>query len=347
MPEIRKDPLLPRWVVMAPERARRPIQSFSPLAPSDNSHSDPAALNFDPFAEGNEDSTPPEVLAYRRPDSLPNQPGWRVRVVPNKFPALELHGELAPIHHGIYECMYGLGVHEVIIECPHGETSLARLSVVNIREVLSAYRDRMIELKQDRRLVHAIIFKNSGVLAGASLPHSHSQLIASPVVPIALAEEIEGARSFYDARQLSIFDEMLQQERASGARVILESDLFFVVCPYASRFPYEICLLPKRQQSHFENTAPAELHELAQVLQTVLIKLDLGLNNPPYNYVIHSAPLNEPELPWFRWHMEIFPRLTSVAGFEWGSGFYINPVFPEAAAEHLRSIRQRDSTSPS
>ena len=331
MPELRKDPLLPRWVVMAPERARRPIQTV------DQSTSLSAMGSaFDPFAEGHEETTPPEVLAYRTPDSLPDGPGWRVRVVPNKFPALELHGNLDPANQGLYQSLNGLGVHEVIIECPHDETNIARLSVECIREVLSAYRERMIALKQDPRLVHVIIFKNNGILAGASLPHSHSQLIASPVVPITINEEIEGARSYYDARNRSLFDELIQQELATGSRIILETDHFLAYCPYASRFPYETCILPKRQQSHFESLEQQDLSELAQVLKTVLRKLETGLNNPPYNYVIHTAPFNEPELPWFRWHMEIFPRLTSVAGFEWGSGFYINPVFPEEAADQLR-----------
>lgn len=378
MPELRKDPLLPRWVVMAPERAKRPIQSLDQTVPAStlqaphqppslqkspgNRHrglrsrstyrhlvtsklalSEPVSPQsmrtaFDPFAEGNEISTPPEVLAYRYPDSLPNGPGWRVRVVPNKFPALELQGNLDPAMNGLYETFNGLGVHEVIIECPHDETNIARLSADSIREVLSAYRERMLVLKQDPRLVHVIIFKNNGILAGASLPHSHSQLIASPVIPITITEEIEGARSFYDSQHRSIFDEIIQQERATGARIILETEHFIAVCPYASRFPYEVCLLPKRQQSHFESIEQEDLAELAQVLKTVLRKLEVGLSDPPYNYVIHTAPSNERELPWFRWHIEIFPRLTSVAGFEWGSGFYINPVFPEVAAEQLRSV---------
>ena len=177
MPELRKDPLLPRWVVMAPERARRPIQTVDRSTSFGTMES-----AFDPFAEGHEATTPPEVLAYRTPDSLPDGPGWRVRVVPNKFPALELHGNLDPANQGLYQSLNGLGVHEVIIECPHEETNIARLGVECIREVLSAYRERMIALKQDPRLVHVIIFKNNGILAGASLPHSHSQLIASPVV---------------------------------------------------------------------------------------------------------------------------------------------------------------------
>jgi UDPglucose--hexose-1-phosphate uridylyltransferase len=328
MPELRKDPMMRRWVVMAPDRAKRPMQSVIPSLVVET--------DFDPFAEGNEASTPPELLAYRNPDTVPNGPGWRVRVVPNKYPALQIEPTLDISHQGIYEMMNGMGTHEVIIECPHNETNLSRLSVDNVREVVAAYRDRMIDLKRDRRLVHALIFKNSGILAGASLPHSHSQLIASPVVPIAIWEEIQGAHEYFNNQSRSIFDEMIQQELTTGSRIVLDTPGFVALCPYASRFSFETWILPKDQSSHFENIRPKAIDELGDVLKTVLGKQERVLDDPPYNYVLHSAPFNQPELPHFRWHFEIFPRLTRVAGFEWGSGFYINPVYPEDAAKRLR-----------
>ena len=330
MPELRKDPMMRRWVVMAPDRAKRPMQSVAaPLI---------AGTDFDPFAEGNEASTPPEILAYRNPDSAANGPGWRVRVVPNKFPALQMEPSLETGHEGIYEKMNGLGTHEVIIECPHNETNLSRLGVDHVREVMAAYRDRMIELKRDRRLVHALIFKNNGILAGASLPHSHSQLIASPVVPIAIWEEIQGAKEYFNNQDRSIFDDMIQQELATGSRIVLDTPGFVAFCPYASRFSFETWILPKDQSSHFENISQKNIDELGHVLKTVLGKQERALDDPPYNYVLHSAPFDQPELPHFRWHFEIFPRLTRVAGFEWGSGFYINPVYPEDAAKQLRGV---------
>ncbi|MEI8017172.1 MAG: galactose-1-phosphate uridylyltransferase [Schlesneria sp.] len=328
MPELRKDPMMRRWVVMAPDRAKRPIQTVAnPVA---------TGTDFDPFAEGNEATTPPEILAYRSPDSVANGPGWRVRVVPNKYPALQFEPSLETTREGIYEMMNGLGTHEVIIECPHNETNLARLDVDHVREVMAAYRDRMADLKRDRRLVHALIFKNNGILAGASLPHSHSQLIASPVVPIAIWEEIQGAREFFNNQHRSIFAEMIQQELTTGSRIVLDTPGFVAFCPYASRFPYETWILPKEQSSHFENISSKSIDELGHVLKTVLGKQERALDDPPYNYVLHSAPFDQPELPHYRWHFEIFPRLTRVAGFEWGSGFYINPVYPEEAARRLR-----------
>ncbi len=330
MPELRKDPIVGRWVVMAPDRAKRPGDvRDEPLC---------VASDYDPFAEGNESATPPEIIAYRNPGSQPNKPGWRVRVVPNKFPALQVEGNLDKRGDGIYDMMNGIGAHEVVIECPHGETNMSRLSVDNIREVLWVYRDRLVDLKKDRRLVHALIFKNKGTLAGASLQHSHSQLIATPVIPISIWDELTGALEFYNYRGRCIFDDMIQQELAQGSRIVLETPHFVVFCPYASRFPFETWILPRHHSSHYENIPRQSVDELGTVLKTVLRKLELALDDPPYNYVLHTAPFDMGELPHYLWHIEIFPRLTRVAGFEWGSGFYINPVMPEHAAAFLREV---------
>ena len=330
MPELRKDPIVQRWVVMAPDRAKRPSDVKD----------DPKSVvgEFDPFAEGNESATPPEIMAYRNHGSQPNGPGWRVRVVPNKFPALQVEGNLEKRGDGIYDMMNGIGAHEVVIECPHGETNMSRLSVDNIREVLWVYHDRLVDLKRDRRLVHALIFKNKGSLAGASLQHCHSQLMATSVVPISIWEEINGSLEFFNYRGRNIFEDMIQQELATGSRIVLDTANFVVFCPFASRFPFETWILPKQQSSHFENIQRPAIEELGAVLKTVLRKLELALDDPPYNYVIHTAPFNQPELPHYLWHMELFPRITRVAGFEWGSGFYINPVMPEQAAEFLRDV---------
>ncbi len=330
MPELRKDPIVGRWVIIAPERAKRPYDFKHEGELSES--------GFDPFAEGNEDATPGEILAYRNPGTHANGPGWRVRVVPNKFPALQVEGSLMKRGDGMYDMMNGVGAHEVIIECPHFETNMSRLGVDNIREVLWVYRDRLVDLKKDQRLVHGLIFKNKGLLAGASLPHTHSQLIVTPVVPISVQEEMKGAREYYNFRGRCIYADMIQQELATGKRVVIDSPNFVVFCPYASRFPFETCIVPKQHASHFENIQRQEIEELGAVLKSLLLKLELALDDPPYNYVLHTAPFDVNELPHYTWHIEIFPRLTRVAGFEWGSGFYINPVPPEQAAEFLRKI---------
>ncbi|GIX03753.1 MAG: galactose-1-phosphate uridylyltransferase [Planctomycetaceae bacterium] len=328
MSELRKDPIMGRWVVIAPERAQRPGANIEEM--------DWLHQHFDPFAEGNEFATPPEILAYRQPGTAPNGPGWRVRVVPNKFPALQVEGSLDKKGDGIYDIMRGIGAHEVIIECPHSETNMSRLTVENIREVLWIYKDRLVDLKKDRRLVHALIFKNKGMLAGATLPHSHSQLIATPIVPVTIAEEMQGAQDFYRFRGRCVYEDIIQQELDQQVRIVHDTPHFVAVCPFASRFPFEIWIIPRQHSSHYENIPRGAIDELGDMLKYVLRKLELALDDPSYNYVIHTAPFDISEVPYYRWHMEIFPRLTRVAGFEWGSGFYINPVSPEQAAQFLR-----------
>ena len=330
MPELRKDPIVGRWVIISPDRAKRP-QDFS------DEIAMPAG-SFCPFCEGNEEATPPEILAYRQPGSEANGSGWRVRVIPNKFPALQIEGELKKRGDGIYDLMNGVGAHEVIIESPRHEKNMSRFAVDQIREVLWVYRDRLVDLKKDPRLVHGLIFKNKGAAAGATLEHSHSQLIVTPVVPISILEEMNGAQEFYQYRGRCIYCDLIQQELATDSRIVLDTPGFVVICPYASRFPFETWVVPKSHSSQFENIPRQGIEELGMVLKTILSKLEIALDDPPYNYVIHTAPFNSNELPHYHWHLEIIPRLTRIAGFEWGSGFYINPVPPEEAALFLREV---------
>ena len=296
------------------------------------------ADRLDPFAEGNEGHTPPEILAYREPRSTPNGPGWRVRVIPNKFPALRTDAVLNKKGVGLYDTMTGVGAHEVVVECPHFEESLARLPEANVRDVLTAYKDRLLDLKRDVRLVHALVFKNKGALAGASLEHAHSQLIVTSVVPISVWEEMTGALEFYNYRGRCVYQDVLDQELESRERVVMETADYAALCPFASRFPFETWIVPKHHASHYETSGERQIAALAKVLKTTLAKLELALDDPPYNYVLHTAPFDVDELPHYRWHLEVFPRLTRVAGFEWGSGFYINPVPPEEAAAFLRDV---------
>ena len=326
--ELRKDPIVGRWVIIAPERLTRP-QNF----PEQDAA---ASASFDPFLEGNEDVTTPEILAYRSPGSRANGPGWRVRVIPNKFPALRTDVDLVKRGDGMYDKITGVGAHEVIIECPHRETNMSRLPADQIREVLWVYRDRLVDLKRDPRLVHGLIFKNKGARAGASLDHSHSQLIVSPIVPVTIHEEIEGAMAYYRFRGRCVYTDMIQQELATGGRVVIDSKSFLVFCPYASRFAFETWIVPKQHSSHFENIQRQGIEELGTVLKQTLQKLELALDDPAYNYVFHTAPFDHQELQHYSWHIELYPRISGVAGFEWGSGFYINPVQPEEAAKCLR-----------
>ncbi len=329
MPELRREPVSGRWVIVATERASRPTDFKT----------NPQIIksSFCPFCEGNEDKTPPEILAYRDNGAPPNTGGWRVRVVPNKFPALQIEGDQNKRGEGIYDMMSGIGAHEVIIESPRHIQSLTSLDNGNVKEVLLCYRDRLVDLKNDKRFVYGLLFKNVGSSAGASLEHTHSQLIVTPIVPQLVANEMANAKIFYQQRERCLFCDMIQQEIETEKRVVISTDNFVAFAPFASRFPFEIWILPKKHESHFENLQGFEAEELAHVLKGVLAKLEATLDLPPYNYIIHSAPFNVTGSEYFHWHIEIIPRLTNIAGFEWGTGFYINPTPPEEAAELLRT----------
>ena len=329
MPELRRDPVTGRWVIIAVERTKRPGDFKTAPVPRRG----PASC---PFCEGSESTTPPEVAACREPGSAPNGPGWRVRAIPNKFPALMIEGELDKRGEGIYDRMNGVGAHEVIIETPKHDLGLTDLPAERIREVLGLYRERLLDLRRDNRLIYGLIFKNEGEQAGASLEHTHSQLIMTPIVPFRVAQEIQGAKLFFDYRGRCIFCDIVQHEISSGDRLVINEKNFVAFEPYASRFPFETWILPKRHLSHFEATDDTLLGELAYVLKTTLKKIEVSINKPAYNYLIHTSPLNIGPIEHYHWHFEVIPRITRVAGFEWGTGFYINPVPPENAARYLR-----------
>jgi UDPglucose--hexose-1-phosphate uridylyltransferase len=242
--------------------------------------------------------------------------------------------------------MAGIGAHEVIIECPQHEITMANLSEENIREVLWVYRDRLVDLKKDPRLVYGMVFKNVGAAAGASLEHTHSQLIVTPIVPINVWEEMTGALEFFNYRGRCIYCDMIHQELASNNRIVLDTPNFVSLAPFASRFPFETWILPKNHNSHYENIQKTEVDELGMVLKTILLKLEVALEKPAYNYIIHTSPFDTQALPHYHWHIEVIPRLTRVAGFEWGTGFYINPVPPEQAAAFLRETDVDVGTAP-
>lgn len=330
MPELRKDPIVGRWVIVAKSRAKRPHDFDTTPQRRKNA--------FCPFCEGNEQYTPGEILAYREPGSQPDGRGWRVRVVPNKFPALEIEGTLDKRGEGIYDMMQGVGAHEVIIESPKHIVSISELSEPQFREVLWVYRDRLVDLKKDSRLVYGMIFKNVGAAAGASLEHSHSQLIVTPIVPINVWEEMTGSLEFHRYRGRCVYCDMIQQELAHEKRIVLDAPGFVAFCPFASRFPFETWILPKVHSSHYENIQKNEVDELSGVMKQVIGKIESALDQPAYNYIIHTAPFDTQELGHYHWHIEIMPSLTKAAGFEWGTGFYINPVPPEDAAAFLRKV---------
>ena len=326
MADLRKDPVTGRWVIISTERQKRPSDF----------HVETVTTRGDtlcPFCQGHEDKTPPEILAYR------NGGGWDVRVVPNKFPALRVEGDLDREGEGLFDRMNGIGAHEVIIETPHHGQTLATMGEPAIEKVFWAWRERVLDLKRDIRLRHIVIFKNHGASAGASLEHSHSQLIALPIVPDFVREEIDGARRHFEQKERCVFCDIIRQEVALGRRVIHENADVVAIAPYAPRFPFETWLLPRSHGSRFEE-APRQVYEnVARMLKTVLQRMNRALENPSYNLVIHSAPFSETRAEYYHWHVELMPKLTRTAGFEWGTGFYINPTSPEEAAQVLRTAK--------
>jgi UDPglucose--hexose-1-phosphate uridylyltransferase len=290
------------------------------------------------FCEGNEDKTPPEILAGRPPESPPDGPGWTYRVVSNKFPVLRIEGDLEPSGEGLFDRMNGVGAHEVVLESPDHGASLATMSTEAVADVLLAYRERVLDLKKDPRFEYVLVFKNYGEAAGASLEHPHSQLIATPIIPIMVVEELGGSARYWEMKERCVWCDILRQERRAGGRVILEFNGFAAVAPFAPRFPFETWILPARHRSSFEESEIDELRKLAAVLREFFRRLGAALHDPPFNFMLHTAPLREPTLDYFHWHLEIIPKLTRVAGFEWGTGFFINPVPPEDAATALRDV---------
>ena len=331
MPELRKDPIHGRWVIISTERSRRP----SDFAPEERR----PMGGFCPLCEGNEDRTPPEIVAFRDNGTLPNTPGWTLRVVPNKFPALRIEGELDREGEGIYDKMNGIGAHEVVIETPRHEETLITLPLKDVKNVLLAYRERIIDLRRDQRLRYVLVFKNHGVAAGASLEHSHSQIIALPIVPKRVSEEIEGAKTYFNYKDRCVFCDIIRQELQQRYRVITENKSFLSIAPFASRFPFETWILPKTHHPSFEHMEPSQYEQAAQILSDTLRRINQVLTDPPYNFVIHTSSFPGVDMNYYHWHFEIMPKLTKVAGFEWGTGFYINPTPPEEAAEYMREAK--------
>lgn len=331
MSQLRKDPILGRWVIIAEERARRPTD-FTPLP-------EIPSKGACPFCEGNEHMTPKEIFAYRNPGSSPNGPGWKIRVVSNKYPALRVEGTLDKRGDGIYDRMNGIGAHEVIIETPEHVTSITDIPDEHVADIIKIYKERMLDLKKDKRFLSGMLFKNVGAASGASLEHTHSQLIILPTVPIRVKQEMDGSMEFFKYRGRCVYCDIIRQESEQKERVVCEIDSFIAIAPYASRFPFEVWILPKQHQSHFEDITESDLWGIVKCLKTVLIKLESTLERPPYNYMIHTSPFNTNNMEYYHWHIEITPRLTRVAGFEWGTGFYINPVIPEQAAKFLREVQ--------
>ncbi len=332
MPELRKDPIVGRWVIISSERGKRPIKKIYPQAENDEPM-------FCPFCEGNEKYAPNEIFAVSSNSRARNTPGWDVRVVPNKYPALQIEGNIDKKGIGLYDVVNGIGAHEVIIETPRHNLTMPQMTTEQVRKILLTYRERITDLKKDVRLKYVLIFKNHGREAGATLTHSHSQLVALPILPKRVQEEMLGAKKYYEYRDRCIYCDIIAQELYSHDRIIIDERNFIALSPFAPRKPFETWIIPKKHNAHFISISEEELSSLADILLEVLKRINISLSNPPFNFILHTSDFSNVDNDYYHWHIEIMPVLTTIAGFEWGSGFYINPTAPEEAAAFLKHVR--------
>jgi len=340
MPELRKDPVVGRWVIISTERAKRPKDFVAQTVEESNE-------TACPFCEGQESQTPTEIFALRRHGTAKNTPGWDVRVVPSIAPILKVEGNLDRRGKGMCDMMNGIGAHEIVIETPKHASDYPDLDEEQIAKVIMVSRDRIVDLSRDIRFKYVLFFRNHGLLAGASaIRHSRSQLMALPVNPKRVKEKLIGARKYFEYKERCIFCDIIKQEKEQSVRIADETSDFIAITPFASRFPFELCIYPKEHSPDFTNIKKHQIGDLAKILKRVTTKLKTALNDPPYNLTLHSAPFKRMTRSgyWktvdddFHWHIEILPSLTRVAGFEWGTGFYINPTPPEEAAKYLKEI---------
>ena len=338
MPQLRQDLITGRWVAGATERARRP-DSFSQAAKETV-----AARDVCPFCPGHEAMTPPEVLAYRAAGTAPNTPGWWVRVVPNLYAAFRLEPDGQEHQDGRFWQRDAIGACEVLISSPDHRATTPLLPRRQVEEIVQSYVDRYRQHARNPALEHVLVLYNHGRPAGASLEHPHSQLYAVSLIPPSFLDELAGARRFHEAHTECVFCRTLEDERRAGARVIFENEAFTVFVPYAARTPFETWIMPRRHSASFGDLEAAiEKPAFAEALQLTVKSLYEGLNDPPFNYYIHSAPLKADVSNLYHWHLELIPKLSTAAGFELGTGIWINVVKPEESAAFLRERIQKEA----
>jgi UDPglucose--hexose-1-phosphate uridylyltransferase len=331
MPELRQNFFTKEWVIIATERAKRPEE----LAAKREAVNVPSFVESCPFCPGNESKTPPEVMRFPANSGEP----WAVRVIPNKFAALSCETQPNRSPHDVWRRIEGFGFHEVIIDSPDHATCMALLPDEHVANILHVYKQRYARLSMDRRINHVTIFKNHGIDAGASLQHPHSQLIATPVIPSQVRHRLHEALTYYDDEGKCMFCHMVEREAEAQTRIVEKSEHFVTVQVFAAATPFATHIFPLRHMASFGDISSAEIADLARVLRTLLAKIYVGLNNPDLNFTIRSGPSDYASARHFHWYVSVIPRLTRVAGFELGSGMFINTVLPEAAAEFLRGVK--------
>ena len=358
MSELRQDPTTREWVIIATERRRRPHEFGSDFSSQKDNAANLQEYSKDcPFCSGNEYLSPHETASYRTVGTNLNSKGWWVRVIPNKFAALSLNfEENAQVYDGVravnpdfsgyffpratevFRTKPGIGAHEVVIDTPKHNEQLPFFSDKQIQELFLMYRERYLNLHVNSKFKYIIIFKNSGANAGTSIIHSHSQIIATPIIPLTLRNNISQARFYYDEVGRCIFCDMIQAEIVDGRRIILQTADFIVFHPFASTSPFETWIMPLSHEPCFSNISIDKIKALAVIVKKILKGMYDALDDPDYNFVFNNPPIADEKEDYYHWSLRIIPRLTMKAGFEIGTGMSINTAVPEETAEFMRGF---------
>jgi UDPglucose--hexose-1-phosphate uridylyltransferase len=332
MSELRLNRATKEWIILATDRAKRPHQFSVKSEREKPPRHDPHC----PFCPGNEKQTPPEIYSLREKAAGARRQGWKIRVVTNKYAALDPKETIQRMKRGFFKTAPGLGQHEVIIETPRHDQTIATLPLEQVEDICSVYRRRYRALEKDRRFKLIILFRNHGASAGTSLKHPHSQLIALPLVPTDVRHLLEEAMRYFDDHGYCVFCDMLREELSAKSRIILSNPAFVAFHPFASRAPFETWIMPRKHSAGFGNATRSEIKLLASALKKVLAGLHDKLGDPDYNLIIRTAPIKDAQEDYYHWYVQVLPRLNIPAGFELGSGIYINTALPEKTAQFMR-----------
>ncbi|OGW25626.1 MAG: hypothetical protein A2X55_07190 [Nitrospirae bacterium GWB2_47_37] len=344
MHELRKDPILSRWVAVL-EDSKPPHYYFE----RGIEHIERAGRDSDGakciLCPGREDKTPHEIFAIREIGTPQNTPNWQTRVVPKPNPTFQIEGDLGRRGIGMYDRMNSIGANEIIVESPSHDTHPEDLGITHMTMVLTTYKNRINELEKDPRFRYTFIYKDCGKTAGELYHHPHSQVIATPVIPKGIKEELDGAKAYYYYKERCIYCDIISEELRAEERIIMETKNIIAFSPFAPRLPFEFWIMPKRHSCAFQDIYDEEMEDLSLILMTTIKKMKILFKNPPYNYVLHTAPNRMPRKDhWhtlgedFHWHLEVTPHLTTKSGFEWDSEFYILPTSPEDAAKYIKEV---------
>lgn len=329
MIELRRNPILSEWIIINDNREVE--HTIKPKKIDDEE-------KLCPFCAGKENLTPRAIMSLDKNGNFAQDiKNWDIRVIPNNKPILAIESTLNRRADGVYDKMNGAGAHEIIIETPDHNKKIQDYSITELSRIFDVMQSRINDLKNDSRFEYILAFKNHGLEAGETLTHSHTQLVAMPIIPKVIKEEMNVSKKYYEFKERCLFCDIIDQEISSGARIVTETSNFVAFVPYASRYPFETWILPKEHGTDFCCiNDKSKKDDLASILISVMKRLYKVLDNPSYNFVMHLLPLKTSFLPYYHWHIEIVPKITKFTGFELGTGMYVNPTIPEETAKFLR-----------